>query len=190
MKKNLKINYILNLEIIIVIILLLILIFKEKLNFYVENFLIILLIFILIRMISKNNILSLILSVILFLFIFLINKYKNTIESFQNDKSEDNDKKEENDELEKSKENLKDLLKKVNGGIKLEDSDLEETKPLNIDLSKYKDDNKNNNALKLAQKETYELINTVNTLKDTITTLSPVLQEGKKLMDIFENIKI
>ena len=46
------------------------------------------------------------------------------------------------------------------------------------------------NALKVAQKETYELINTVNALKDTLTTLSPVLLEGKKLMGIFENLKL
>ena len=32
--------------------------------------------------------------------------------------------------------------------------------------------------------------NAVNALKDTITTLAPVLEEGKKLMNMFENIKI
>ena len=44
--------------------------------------------------------------------------------------------------------------------------------------------------LKQAQKEAYELIDTVNALKDTVNTLAPVLQEGKKLMGIFENLKL
>jgi hypothetical protein len=48
-----------------------------------------------------------------------------------------------------------------------------------------------NSALALQfVKETYELMNTVNALKDTISTLAPVLQEGKKIMSMFENLKI
>ena len=111
-------------------------------------------------------------------------KYRNTIENFQ-DLVADNP----TEEVKKSKEGIQELLKKINGGIKLNEEDLKETNPLNIDLEKYSDD-KTPNALKIAQKETYELINTVNALKDTITTLAPVLEEGKKLMNMFENIKI
>jgi predicted nucleic acid-binding Zn-ribbon protein len=109
--------------------------------------------------------------------------YKTTVENFQ-----DLDK--ETEEVNKSKENIQELLKKINGGIKLEESDLKETEtPLNIDVEKYSDDNKPN-ALKIAQKETYELINTVNALKDTLTTLSPVLKEGKKIMQMFNDISL
>ncbi len=89
----------------------------------------------------------------------------------------------------KALDNLDGLLKKMNGGIELKEDDKKETKPMNEDASKYSDDNKPS-ALKQAQKETYELINTVNALKDTIETLSPVLQEGKKLMGMFESLKI
>jgi hypothetical protein len=95
----------------------------------------------------------------------------------------------ENDVFKKSSEGIQELLKQVNGGIELKDDDLTETDILNIDVGKYNNDKKPN-ALKDAQKETYELINTVNALKDTISTLAPVLKEGKKLMSIFENLKI
>ena len=89
----------------------------------------------------------------------------------------------------KSAEGIQSLLKKVNGGISLTEHDTKETDKLGVDTTKYSDDNKHN-SLKQAQKEAYELIDSVNALKDTITTLAPVLQEGKKLMNIFENLKI
>jgi uncharacterized membrane protein required for colicin V production len=89
----------------------------------------------------------------------------------------------------KSADGIQSLLKKVNGGISLTEHDTKETDKLGIDTTKYSDDNKHN-SLKQAQKEAYELIDSVNALKDTITTLAPVLQEGKKLMNIFENLKI
>ncbi len=95
-----------------------------------------------------------------------------------------------NPEFKKSAEGIQDFLKQVNGGIELKDEDLEETKDkLNINVSSYADDKKSNH-LKAAQKEAYELINTVKALQDTIGTLSPVLQEGKKLMGLFENLKL
>lgn len=89
----------------------------------------------------------------------------------------------------KSADGIQSLLKKVNGGILLTENDTKETDKLGVDTTKYSDDNKHS-PLKQAQKEAYELIDSVNALKDTITTLAPVLQEGKKLMNIFENLKI
>lgn len=95
-----------------------------------------------------------------------------------------------NPDFKKSADGIQDFLKQVNGGIELKDEDLEETKDkININLSSYTDDNKPNH-LKAAQKETYELINTIKALQDTIGTLSPVLQEGKKLMGLFQDLKI
>jgi hypothetical protein len=88
-----------------------------------------------------------------------------------------------------SGETVAELAKKMNGGIELKSSDLEETKPLGIDVKDYANDKKPS-AMREAQRETYELINTVNTLKETLTTLSPILQEGKKLMEVFESFRI
>jgi hypothetical protein len=95
-----------------------------------------------------------------------------------------------NPEFKKSADGIKDFLSQVNGGIELKDDDLEETKDkININVSSYSDDKKPNH-LKSAQKEAYELINTVKALQDTIGTLSPVLLEGKKLMGLFESLKL
>ena len=92
-------------------------------------------------------------------------------------------------ESKKASNNIKDLLKQANGGIKLTDDDVKESKALGINTDELSNDKKPN-ALRDAQKETYELINTVNTLKDTLMTLSPVLTEGKKLMNMFESVKL
>lgn len=191
-KYDINLNHIqIRILLILIIILLIILLFRKKLGPLIERIILFSIIFLLILILSKNLIITFVFSVILFLLFNLLMKYRNTIENFQDlEKEPIIDMNIFNtDDVKKSKEGLKELLKKVNGGIKLELDDLKETEPLNIEVDKYKDD-KTPNALKIAQKETYELINTVNALKDTLTTLTPVLQEGKKLMSMFENIKI
>ena len=52
--------------------------------------------------------------------------------------------------------------------------------------NEYKDENKFD-PMKKAQKDTYELINMVDSLKNTMETLAPVLSQGKEIMDMFEN---
>lgn len=101
----------------------------------------------------------------------------SNIEKYKNDK-----------DVQKAAEGIKDLVKKLNGGIAIQKSDLQETKPLGVDTSNYKDENKNT-ALQQAQKETYQLIDSVSALKDTITTLTPVLSQGKDIMNMFQSLK-
>lgn len=194
----------------------LLILFKNKLNIniYTEKVLVFLILYLLCLIISKNILYSLFGSILLFLIINLMINNKVFIEKFENenqdddyDDDEDEDKEKEafsNDddkdfineldaimtpESKKASENIKDLLKKANGEIKLTDDDLKESKPLGINTNELSNDKKPN-ALRDAQKETYELINTVNTLKDTLLTLSPVLSEGKKLMNMFESVKL
>jgi hypothetical protein len=196
----------------------LLILFKNKLNIniYTEKVLVFLILYLLCLIISKNIAYSLFGSILLFLIINLMINNKVFIEKFENenqdnenqdDDDEDEDKEKEafsNDddkdfineldaimtpESKKASENIKDLLKKANGEIKLTDDDLKESKPLGINTNELSNDKKPN-ALRDAQKETYELINTVNTLKDTLLTLSPVLSEGKKLMNMFESVKL
>jgi len=176
---------------IIVIILVIILLFRKKLNNTLERFIVFSILFLLFLVITKNILVTFIGSCIIFLFVNLIIRYRNTIENFEDLNKEPAFDKNifDNDALKKSAEGIQDLLKKVNGGIELKEGDTKESEKLNVDHEKYADDKKSN-KLKDAQKETYELINTVSALKDTITTLAPVLQEGKKLMDIFENLKL
>jgi ABC-type multidrug transport system fused ATPase/permease subunit len=107
-----------------------------------------------------------------------LDKIDTTIESYQNDK-----------DVKVAAAGLQELLKKLNGGIELKKEDLSETKPLGIDTTQFKDEKKNN-ALQKAQQETYQLIDSVSALKDTITTLSPVLSQGKEIMSLFENLKL
>ena len=172
----------------IIIILIIMLLFRKKFVLLIEKLILFTIIFLLVLIISKNVVVAFIGAAIIFLLLNLLIGYRDTFENFQD--MEDKVKNEEsNDILQKSKNGIEELLKQVNGGIELKDEDLEETDKLNISLDKYKDD-KTPNALKQAQKETYQLIDTVNALKDTITTLAPVLNEGKKIMSMFENIKI
>ena len=208
-----KTNSLLVIVLIISIFVLLIL-FKNKLNIniYTEKVLVFFILYLLCLIISKNMVYSLVGAILLFLIINLMINNKNFVENFENqvddddndekDKekeefSNDNNTKEFMDELEaimtpeskKASENIKDLLKQANGGIKLTDDDVKESKALGINTDELSNDKKPN-ALRDAQKETYELINTVNTLKDTLLTLSPVLTEGKKLMNMFESVKL
>jgi len=188
--------------------------FSSKLsnNRTYERILVFLIIFLLLIVLSHNLIISIVISVILFLLINLLMNYRYTLENFQNDEgnkeinelSKETKKTEiditkdepsfdknifDTDVFKQSTNGIQELLKKVNGGIELKDDDTKETQKLGIDTTKYSDDNKLN-PLKQAQKEAYELIDTVNALKDTVTTLAPVLSEGKKLMDIFQNLKL
>ena len=206
-----KTNSLLVIVLIISIFVLLIL-FKNKLNIniYTEKVLVFFILYLLCLIISKNIVYSLVGSILLFLIINLMINNKNFVENFENQVDDDNDEKDKEkefsndnntkefmDELEaimtpeskKASENIKDLLKQANGGIKLTDDDVKESKALGINTDELSNDKKPN-ALRDAQKETYELINTVNTLKDTLLTLSPVLTEGKKLMNMFESVKL
>lgn len=83
---------------------------------------------------------------------------------------------------------LQDLLKQLDGGIELKDKDTKETDKLNVDTKKYKNDE--NDPMKKAQQDTYELINMVDSLKNTMETLAPVLSQGKEIMNMFENFKL
>jgi energy-coupling factor transporter transmembrane protein EcfT len=211
---NIKITKNQNRKLMLIIFFLIIVYIVFRKNGLIGKISIFLFIISILLLISHNIVISFFGSVILFLLVDLIIKYKNTFENFKNikntiEKFESGDDTKntvntmntkdseppfdtnifQNNDFKKSSDGLMDLLKKANGGIELKDEDLQDTEILNIDLKKYNDDKKPN-ALKDAQKETYELINTVNALKDTITSLAPVLQEGKKLMNIFENLKM
>ena len=95
----------------------------------------------------------------------------------------------DNGNMEKAAEGLQDLLKQLDGGIEIKKSDKEETKKLNVNPNDYKDEDKPD-PMRKAQKETYELINMVDSLKTTMESLAPVLSQGKEIMNMFENFKL
>jgi hypothetical protein len=85
---------------------------------------------------------------------------------------------------------VKQLSEKFQGGIRLKDEDMRETKPLNIDFrnTKYSEDKVSPHQK--AQQETHQLMDSIKQLETTIKSLNPVLSEGKKIMDMFEQFKL
>lgn len=193
--------------VLLVIFFMMLVLFKEKIRLsnLFEKIFIFIALYILLLLITKNYLHAFIGAILLFLIINLMINNKNYIESFENPSETNppdtksisdlagglskilNDKDGGQDSL----KNLQELLKKVNGGIELKDDDKVETPALDVGdtFEKYSND-KIPNALKDAQKETYALIDTVSSLTDTLKTLSPVLSEGKKIMSMFESLKL
>ena len=146
-----EIRFILTLIIIFVIILL----FRKKFNYIFERFIVFTILFLLFLVITKNLIVTFIGSSIIFLLVNLIIGYRdtldnivyksNTVENFEDlDKTNDNtissptltnnkdikedeyDKKIfERDDFKKASGGIQDLLKQINGGIELKESDIE-----------------------------------------------------------------
>lgn len=94
-----------------------------------------------------------------------------------------------NKDIQSAANGLQDLLKQLDGGIKLKDSDTKETDKLNVDTKELSDEKKFD-PMRKAQQDTYELINMVDSLKNTMETLAPVLSQGKEIMNMFENFKM
>jgi hypothetical protein len=78
----------------------------------------------------------------------------------------------------------------LKGKIELKDDDTTENEPVGIDTSQMMHDEIKPDPLKKAQKETYELIDTIGILKETVQSLNPVLSEGKKVMDLFKGLNM
>jgi hypothetical protein len=79
---------------------------------------------------------------------------------------------------------------RLKGKIELKDDDTTENDPVGIDTSQMMHDEIKPDPLKKAQKETYELIDTIGILKETVQSLNPVLSEGKKVMDLFKGLNM
>lgn len=85
---------------------------------------------------------------------------------------------------------LEKYTEKLKGGIELNDDDTTENEPVGIDTTEMLHDEIKPDPLKKAQKETYELIDTIGILKETVQSLNPVLSEGKKVMDLFKGLNM
>lgn len=201
-----------------IVILILIRIFSTY-NFTLTNLLNILLIFSIIFMICKNIRKTFIYTLIfILLYIFIISFIlKNNYENFENSEDEvqkkDEDQKKPYDNKDNLRAELDTLIKKfeaqhnsgssnidtsklekytdrLKGKIELKDDDTTENEPVGIDTSKMVHDEIKPDPLKKAQKETYELIDTIGILKETVQSLNPVLSEGKKVMDLFKGLNM
>lgn len=92
--------------------------------------------------------------------------------------------------LSKMETEVKQLNEKFEGGIRLKDEDMSETKPLNVDFRNTKYSEEKMNPHKRAQIESYQLMDSIKQLETTMKSLNPVLSQGKKLMDMYENFKL
>ena len=201
----------------IIILALIILLFRKSYGVQLERVLLIIILFCLLLALTKNWLFSIIGTVILFLLFNLMMimqiKNNNSIENFDNEKKDDLEAKKEqlkaqfgnsdiikqitqkmndyenNPNIQKAAGGIQEIMKKLDGGIELKDSDTKETGKMDVPTEEFQDEKKNY-PLKQAQKEVYELVNTIDTLKNTMETLAPVLSQGKDLMNMFENFKL
>ena len=191
----------------IIIILVIILLFRKNLYYLIEQITVIAIIFLLFLVVTKNLVVSIIGSIFVFLLINMTINYTNKMEHFQNPiipKQESTGGASTGgastggastggaSTVALSAQNIKELISDLsNKPLSTEDTKpTNDNKPnLGLPLPKYSDDNIPTPVRK-AQEETYKLIDTIKTLKDTIETFGPVLSEGKKIMSLFENMKI
>jgi hypothetical protein len=92
--------------------------------------------------------------------------------------------------LSKMETEVTQLSEKFEGGIRLKDEDMSETKPLNVDFRNTKYSEEKMNPNKRAQMETYQLMDSIKQLETTMKSLNPVLSQGKKIMDMYDNFKL
>ena len=101
---------------------------------------------------------------------------KSNVERFD-DKEDDEEKDEEKDDKKDKKQTVEEMideLDKINKEDIDDDDDKEKTEIKNLaDLKPYE-----------AQRETYQLIETVKNLKDTMTQLQPALKEARSILHL------
>lgn len=188
---------------LLIIILLLLLIFQTNKSKLVLNILSFALIFSIIFSISELFLFSIIFTSIIWFILLKIKKnYSYSVtENFDNvDGLEKNDDK-KTDDKDKRVNYLKQVIKKLEGGIALTKDDLYEKNDIkDYDFKNSKVTEKEKKELKNkkiddykpheAQKETFELISTVKQLKDTVQTLAPLLKQGKSILSSLEVLKV
>jgi len=193
-------------KLVVCIFLILIIIFRNNYSYIVSYISSFILIYILVDFTIKNVILSICYTLIIWLLLYIIfQNYSyptSTIhlnERFENE-SESESQGQDQDKKERVS-HLKEIIKKLEGGIALTKDDLIEKNNINdYDFKKskvspdedynIKDKNINELTPREAQKETFELINTVKQLKDTVNELAPVLKQGKSILSSLSALKI
>jgi len=200
----LKVNKLSNFEVVfakdqqriiiaVIIVLLIILLFRQKIYYLIEKIIIIGILFLLILVITKNLMISIIGAIILFLIINIAMSYTKKVEQFKLERFDNpgSDEKKEHMSSSSSADGLAQVMKQLqNSPSSIEDfKETSKDDKLTPILEKYSDDNIPTPVRK-AQMETFQLIDTIKVLKDTLETFTPVLAEGKKIMSLFESMKI
>ena len=161
------------------------------------------LLYIIIDEMVDNIVLSFVYAVLVWVILFVIlknylKKSVGTMENFENDDKREKD-------LEKATKKrvsyLKNMIKKLEGGVALTKEDLEEKNEIadydfkksrvsDDEDEKAKDKNMEDLTPREAQRETFQLINTVKQLKSTVNELAPLLKEGKNILSTLGALKV
>lgn len=195
---------------VIILILLLILL---QLN-VCSDVILLLTILILSYLVCKNIIISLIIGLTLYIIIVLMNRSKKhftkNFENFENENDDDeketinNMRKKDLKKFDKKTKDrvnhLKNIINKLEKGISLDNDDLKESnniKDYDFDDSKEDDSEIKKSLSKTpgqltaheAQRQTYQLINTVKQLESTMNSLQKPLETGKVILERLEQFK-
>ncbi len=204
-------KYLTNGIIVIIVLSVIVLLMRKIIEDWIHSIILFLITFMILILVSKNWLVSLVGGLILTMIFksMMSTLYKN--ENFENSKEkkledlvekdgEEEDKenieetpvtKLENIDMDEAAKNLEKFGELLDGGIELKEDDMKETENFELEVKTSKYAKKDGtNALQKAQMESYELMNTIKNLEDTIKTLSPVLNEGKKVMGLFDTFKL
>ena len=132
-------------------------------------------------MIILKHIDKLLIVIIIMLIMYMCyNKYSYTQENMENQITES---------LNKLKE-----IGNVLDNVKLNEDDLKESDEIKTDYENNSKDIKfditGNKSKQEMQKDTFELMSGLNDLKTQIESIGPILEEGKKILGMFENFKL
>ena len=190
-------------KVLVCVALIMVIVMRDNVDCNYSHIATLVLLYIIIDEMVDNIILSFIYAVLVWVVLFVIlknylNKSLKTMENFEND-----EKREKNLEkaTKKRVSHLKDMIKKLEGGVALTKDDLEEkneigdydfkkSKVTEEDDERAKDKNMNDLTPREAQKETFQLINTVKQLKSTVNELAPLLKEGKSILSTLGALKV
>ena len=85
-----------------------------------------------------------------------------------------------------SQEQIDEFVNLFDGGVQMKNEDKKDSNPLGVNTKKYTIDKKSGN--RKIQEETYQLINGLNQLQNSIKGLSPLLTEANKVMTMFDGV--
>jgi hypothetical protein len=154
------------------------------------------------QMITRRIVLSVVLAICIWSVLFIVKRNYLGLEFFAVNENFENDEEEHPDpDTRKRASDMKKLIKKFEGGISLKDEDLFEKNNLDnhnftqnkeTEKEKTESTDKKTDDLKPyeAQRQTYQLIDTVKQLKDTINELAPMLKQGKDVLGQLEALKM
>lgn len=190
-------------KVLVCVALIMVIVMRDNVDCNYSHIATLVLLYIIIDEMVDNIVLSFVYAVLVWIILFVIlknylKKGVGTMENFENDDKREKD-------LEKATKKrvsyLKNMIKKLEGGVALTKEDMEEKNEIadydfkksrvsDDEDEKAKDKNMEDLTPREAQRETFQLINTVKQLKSTVNELAPLLKEGKNILSTLGALKV